>query len=253
MNPDFFPDDCLSYKIGHSNTLLEIGRELYNVVDTLNLLEYSTTEQSKPIRSIATFNESQRGVEIVGKYETRAPKEISKYFKQLKQVVGYELRTNLFHVEKLNPSPELINISNTSSRLPNLLPSAPSDMYESSYKHGASLWHFDNANPLNNMVLMIYLDEIDGGTCIADPIITPTRDKLAHRQTNIFNTKILSEDITYTEVKGPAGTFSSFNSHILHRAGIPKVLERRAIMVNFLPKEEKYYAAPYRDMDGIND
>ena len=109
------------------------------------------------------------------------------------------------------------------------------------------MWHTDKTFELNNYKLLVYLNDIkpnQGGLVIADPIISP---KYINNKCVLLkeNSYINADEITEKEIIGGAGTTTSFNSHILHRANLPENGYRYCMHLSFLLPGEQYHHHKY--------
>tara|TARA_B100000287_G_scaffold408447_1_gene434809 strand:+ start:40 stop:810 length:771 start_codon:yes stop_codon:yes gene_type:complete len=104
------------------------------------------------------------------------------------------------------------------------------------------IWHTDKTFNLSNYKLLIYLNDISenqGGLVVSNPTISPKR---INGKCQLFkDTPTTSiEELKFKEVTGKMGTMASFNSHILHRANLPKHGFRKCLHLSFLLPDEKY-------------
>ena len=88
------------------------------------------------------------------------------------------------------------------------------------------------------------IDTAHGGLMIADPVISPSmvdNKCVLHEVGQTYK----ADQIKEKEITGSAGTCASFNSHILHRANLPKQGYRYCMHLSFLLPDEKHRHAIY--------
>lgn len=228
---DFFSDDWKGYKVSYDEHLKQSSKVLFDLFEEYNLL---TPSFSKNAAGLESYRRAYTGYW----YTISHYPDVHNYIKDnFIDYLGIEDNCTQLKVE------ELKHIDNTSvdqhnkqSRINNIEASDDNNIPEG-YGHYSALWHTDQSCPLNNMVMMIYVDDVEEGMgefVISDPVITLP-----------ITEKIKSNEIGSKHLTGKAGTIIGFNSHVLHRGNIPKRGTRRCVHMNIVSPFENHMAFDY--------
>ena len=228
------PCDAESYKISQDNIVGDLGAEIYDYLSSKQLIKVSHIFKNIPYRWV--FGTSGGGcIDYINNHLD------IKFRNKLGSIIEYlgiaDLSLNEIKFEKLGANHHLDNIEDKRTRFGDIILNKHDDLprdYNSTIFY-SSIWHTDKTFHLNNYKLLIYLNDISenqGGLVVADPVISPKR---IDGKCALFNhQKVNVKDITYNEIIGKRGTTASFNSHILHRANLPKVGHRYCLHLSFL-------------------
>lgn len=251
---DFYKDTWKGYKVSYDEHLKDASKELFNLFDNAELL-YESFPSSK-------FNkESYRKAFVHNNYwkEMEVPSSIYSFFKE--NFIDYldiddkcmQLKVEEFkHIDNTS-----INQHLSHSRVQGIIPStAKHTVSNPEYQFRTAWWHTDMSLPLNNMVMMIYVEDVEEGNgefVVADPIIELHDYTDRYSGARFATTKELRDkeayikagDISSNHLTGPAGTVLGFNSHILHRANIPHKHRRRCIHLNIESDLQQHRSKPY--------
>lgn len=244
---NIIPIDSESYKISYDNNLANAGIDIINYLQENNKINLSHSYKGIDYRW--AFGTS--GLNSIDYILNNIPDDLKKVFQN--DIIDYldiqSLDVNEIKFEILGPNPLVDNIHLKRCRFGEIIPTLDDDMpkeYENTIFY-SSLWHTDKSFELNNYKILVYLNDIDinqGGLIIADPIMSPkliNSKCVLHEENKTYN----SDNIKSKEVIGKAGTCSSFNSHILHRANLPKQGYRYCMHLSFLLPSEKHKHAIY--------
>lgn len=239
------PSDSESYRISNDKLIGDIGSDLYDYLESKGLIQLSHTYKDTPYRWV--FGKS--GGNCLDYIIYHLEKRQAEQFMSIIDHLGMrELSLNEIKFEKIGSNPYLNDIEEKRTRFGDIILNKHDDLptdYNSTIFYSA-IWHTDKTFQLNNYKLLIYLNDISenqGGLVVADPIVSPKR---IDGKCALFNHhKVNVSDITYTEVIGGRGTTASFNSHILHRANLPKIGYRHCLHLSFLLPGENYKHSKY--------
>jgi len=247
---NYFLDTWKGYKISHDNHLKEAGNELFWMFEEAGLLYSNFVDNSlglEPYRRAYCHTSHWDGMEI--------PTRIKKFFKE--NFIDYlDINDECMQlkVEELKYVDDIhIEQHNKNTRVHGITPSHPEAIPED-YAFGTAMWHTDRGCPLHNMVMMIYLEDVDEGMgefVVADPVrqlynVDEYNRHLSSIQEKVqLNTDVLSNEIGSRHLTGPAGTVLGFNSHILHRANMPHRHRRRCIHMNIESPLPQHKATGY--------
>ena len=250
---NFFSTSWLDYKVTYDGHLRESSKKLFSLVDNAGLLSFNFSGNSlnkQPYRRAFDHPGTWKGI------EARVPAEIFTFFKE--NFIDYldigDICMQLKVEELLHIDNYSIDQHNKGSRVNGLIPSSPESIPHD-YSFTTSQWHTDAHLPLNNMVLMIYVDDVEEGMgecVVADPV-RRLYNKIAddgNETAAIFeyirdNSYIYTNKVSAKHITGPAGTVLGFNSHILHRANIPHKHRRRCIHFNIESPRPEHIAEGY--------
>jgi len=250
---DFYQDTWKGYKVSYDEHLKDASKELFSLFQDAGLLN-DNFPASK-------FNkQSYRSAYVHNTYwkDMKVPTPIYLFFK--KNFIDYldiEDKCMQLKVEELRHIDETsIDQHLTRSRVQGIIPTKAENSTKPDYSFNTALWHTDMSLPLNNMVMMIYVEDVEEGNgefVIADPIIELFDYKDRYSDNRFAATSGLIKDESYIKadeiesnhLTGPAGTVLGFNSHILHRANIPHKHRRRCIHLNIESDLIQHKSKPY--------
>ena len=241
------PADSETYKVSFDKTLGNAGIEIANWLEENQKLEASHTYNDITYRWVFGIS----GVQSIHYIIQNLPEHLGKMF--IEKVIQYldieSFAVNEIKFEKLGPNHLVDDIHLKRPRFGEIIPvkedNLPTDYGKTIFY--SSLWHTDKQFDLNNYKILVYLNDIkegQGGLTIADPVISPkmvNNKCVLHEEGKTYR----ADEITGKEITGPAGTCSSFNSHLLHRANLPKEGYRYCMHLSFLlpgidHKHDKY-------------
>lgn len=244
----FFSNSWDSYKVSFDKHLGKVSKHLYSLFEKENLL----VESFPNIPNIKSFRKEYKGNwRNLEKYP-----EIYVYFKE--NFVDYlqvgEISKQMKVEELTFTSLEVIDQHNVVSRMKGVIPvDTNRKLPENSYWI-TSAWHADRGQPLNNLKLLIYVDDVtegEGEFVISDPpqgvstVRVGEGTMLAYSRYKSDNISISSDMIPSKHITGPGGTVIGFNSHILHRANIPHKGSRRCIHLSIESPFPNHFAPKY--------
>jgi hypothetical protein len=236
------PHNANSYKVSLNSKLGNVGREIYDWLESTNKIKPSHKFNDIIYRWVFGIS----GTDSINYVLNNIPDDLSDLF--LTKVINH-LGISMFSVneikfEKLGPNKFIDNFYLKRSRFGEIITTKQDDMvgdYEKTLFY-STIWHTDKSFNLSNYKILIYLNDVDkdqGGLVISDPILSPKRidNKCVLIDKGIT---IRADEIKGKEVMGCKGTTASFNSHILHRANLPKTGYRYCLHLSFLLPGEKY-------------
>ena len=241
------PNHSEEYKISTDKLVLNPSIEIFNYLLDSNKIIPTHTYKDIPYR----WAYGAEGNNSIDKISNSLPSSLSTVFQE--KIIDYlgikNLFTNEIKFEILGPNEHVDDIHLRRCRFGDIKP-IKEDNFSKNYQNEifySSIWHTDKTFKLNNYKLLLYLNDIpsnQGGLILADPIISP---KYINNKCVLLkeNTYINVDKIKEKEVIGKAGTTISFNSHILHRANLPKSGYRYCFHLSFLLPEEKHYHCKY--------
>jgi hypothetical protein len=244
----FFADRWDNYKVTNDSHLALSSKKLFSMFEDQNLL----VDTFPNIPNLKSFRRDYKGQ---WKNLVKYP-ELYSYFKQNfidyleAEEVGKQMK-----VEELSfVSNEVIDQHNVVSRMKGVIPSQPNrNLPDNSYWITAA-WHADRGQPLNNLKLLIYVDDVEQGMgefVISEPpqnistVKAGDGSMLAYHRYKTENTSIYSDQIPSKHIIGPSGTVIGFNSHILHRANVPHFGKRRCIHLSIESPFSHHFAPEY--------
>lgn len=241
------PNDCESFNSSFDATLGNAGIEITNWLEENNLMQASHSYGDITYRWVFGID----GLNSINYIKNNIPTELVNLFQ--KDVINYlgleTLSVNEIKFEKLGPNHLIDDLHLRRSRFGEIIPvkedNLPTDYSNTIFY--SSLWHTDKSFALNNYKILVYLNDIkegQGGLIIADPIISPKmidNKCVLHEVGQTYK----ADQIKEKETTGPAGTCASFNSHILHRANLPKQGYRYCMHLSFLLPGDQYMHAVY--------
>jgi hypothetical protein len=230
------PVDSESYNVSLDTKLANAGIDIMNWLLDNDKLEASHSFNDIDYRWVFGIS----GTNSTDYIMNNLPAELAESFKN--DVIEYlglsTLSVNEIKFECIGPNQYVDDIHLKRCRFGEIEPVLEDDMpfdYEHSIFYSA-LWHTDKSFELNNYKLLVYLNDIDidqGGLMIADPIMSPKmidEKCVLHEEGKRYK----ADSIEGHEVIGKPGTCASFNSHILHRANLPKAGYRHCMHLSFL-------------------
>ena len=244
---NIIPIDCESYNISHDANLANSGIYIMNWLQDNNKIKLTHSYGGIDYRWAFGIS----GIGSIDYISDSLPIQLKNTFNN--DIIDYlgirNLNVNEIKFEILGPNNLVDNIHLKRCRFGEIVPVLDDDMpieYEKTIFY-SSLWHTDKSFELNNYKILVYLNDINvnqGGLMIADPIMSPKmiESKCVLHESGV---KYNSDTIKSKEVIGAAGTCSSFNSHILHRANLPKYGYRYCMHLSFLLNDSKYYHNAY--------
>lgn len=254
---NFFPDSPVGCKVSFDEKLRDAGLELYNLMESDGELTstFPTMKQSYRYAYTHPYHHSKM-LDADVKYST-VTEEIYGYFKtNIVDYLGIDRTCFQLKVEKLIYTPESSGHENRFSRMSHIVPRdsrGENDPLKLEQRWGTGMWHTDVGCPLNNMILMIYLSDVEddmGGLVMADP---PQKvgfdDDLGLPKYLGAESPVYGDDIPSKEITGPAGTIVGFNSHTLHRANPPKKGYRKSLHMNIISDYPEHLAESYMPKD----
>ena len=244
---DLIPNYSEEYKISTSKILSNSSIEIFNYLLENDKIIPTHTYKNIPYR----WAYGADGNDSINKILNSLPSSLSTMFQE--KIIDYlgikNLSTNEIKFEILGPNKHVDDIHLRRCRFGDIKP-IKEDNFSKNYQNEifySSIWHTDKTFELNNYKLLLYLNDIptnQGGLILADPIISP---KYINNKCVLLkeDTYINVDEIKEKEVIGKAGTTISFNSHILHRANLPKQGYRYCMHLSFLlpgidHKHDKY-------------
>lgn len=231
----YLPDNPYTYTIFYDSKLLELSRDLFSEAYFNNKFL-----KTKPAP------DKNRGVFRI----TSTEMDPNKFFTVLPNLGIKPEQITEWKFEILYPSYLHDNFHLQSSRFNKVnttLNPNPTILDD----WGTLAWHTDYNTPVNNYKCIFYLNDIQkdqGGTWIADPIISPF-ERNGVQELFEDGSSIDADKITYSEVVGPAGTGYVMNSHLVHRAALPKHHYRIALHFGFTVENQKYHHRDYRQKE----
>jgi len=241
------PNNHQEYQISSDEELANSGIEIFNYLLENNKITPTHTYNNITYR----WAYGADGIDSINKVAGDLPPEYKKIFEE--SIVNYlgikNLFTNEIKFEILGPNKYVSDLHLRRCRFGDIKP-IKEDIQSTNYSNElfySSLWHTDKTFELNNYKLLVYLNDIkpnQGGLVIADPIISP---KYINNKCVLLkeNSYINADEITEKEIIGGAGTTTSFNSHILHRANLPENGYRYCMHLSFLLPGEQYHHHKY--------
>lgn len=241
------PENSETYNISYDIRLANAGIEIMNWLQDNNKVKL--THSYNGIAYRWAFGIS--GPQSIDFIINNLPKKLQDMFN--KDIIDYlgirNLNVNEIKFESIGPNQFIDDIHLKRCRFGEIEPVLEDGMpYD--YEHSifySTLWHTDKSFELNNYKLLVYLNDIDadqGGLMIADPIMSPkmiNKKCVLHEERKQYK----ADSITAHEVIGKAGTCASFNSHILHRANLPKTGYRHCMHLSFLLPGDEYMHGVY--------
>lgn len=241
------PPNSETFNVSFDRTLGNTGIEITNWLEENNKMEASHAYGDVTYRWCFGIS----GVNSIGYIINNLPENLGQIF--VKNVIDYlnieSFAVNEIKFEKLGPNHLVDDIHLRRPRFGEIIPvledNLPTDYAKTIFY--SSLWHTDKSFALNNYKILVYLNDIEegqGGLTIADPVISPSmvdNKCVLHEVGQTYK----ADQIKGKEITGPAGTCASFNSHILHRANLPKQGHRYCMHLSFLlpgidHKHDKY-------------
>ena len=241
------PSNSEGFKISSDKTLSNHCIEIFNYLLENNKIVPTHKYKDIPYRWACGAD----GKDSIDKISTFLPSSLDNLFQE--KIINYlgirNLNTNEIKFEILGPNEYVNDIHLRRCRFGDIKP-IKEDNFSKNYQSEifySSLWHTDKTFELNNYKLLLYLNDIpsqQGGLVLADPIISP---KYINGKCVLIeeNKTVKANEIKEKEIIGEAGTTISFNSHILHRANLPKSGHRYCFHLSFLLPEEKHYHCKY--------
>lgn len=252
---DFFQDTWLGYKVSYDEHLKKAAHELYWMFEDAGLLTPNHLDNSVnklPYRRAFVHGENWKQM------SGRIPNRIYQYFQEsIIEYLGIDGNCTQLKVEELKHVDDYsIDQHHKSVRVHGLKPINTKARPNADYSFNTSLWHTDTSLPLNNMVMMIYVDDVEEGMgefVVADPVrrlydvVEPEGHHLYAIKEYAMDGKTMlgTDEISSNHLTGPAGTVLGFNSHILHRANIPHRHRRRCIHLNIESNLPQHRAKGY--------
>ena len=247
------PPNVDEYKIGFDDQLGQTGSEIFQWLESNGKI--APTHTFNGITYRWAFGDDMGFNSVLN----NLPNDLSELF--LNNVINYlgikDFSLNEIKFEKIGPNKYLDDAHLKRTRFRDLVATEQDDL-PSDYNNTifySSFWHTDKFFELNNYKILVYLNDVEesqGGLVIADPIITPKwiNNKACLVENSIIaypddGVSVKSDEITFKEVTGPKGTTASFNSHILHRANLPKDKRRFCMHLSFHLNESQYMHEKY--------
>ena len=231
----YYPDTFRSHKFSFDKEIAEAGSLLLDYLVEQNLLE--EVEERYSVLGLGYIRESNE-LFVLGDNRVDIPEELTNTFatKAINKLNSVD-QVSRIKFEILNPLEEFEDIYNNSTRYSYFKHASDKEYIGFDFVHPSILWHFDMHTTPNNMVAIVFLDSVSengGGTAIASPSIPAQYSEPGIlNEVKTFEGIEKLEDITYEQVIGPAGTILTFNSHLLHRGGVPLDKPRVAMLIDF--------------------
>jgi len=249
---EYFPSSYKTFKVSLDSELASAASIVFDYLNTPGKLVNSLDPSSEIYRSCTLVNmQKEKGFAYQKDLNSFVPKYINEIlFTKVVSKIGKDCISSSVRFEESFPAPELKDYPISYSRFKKLKVLAEdSRSFKEGKPHSPTLWHFDNYAPYNNIACILYLSdvsEIGGGTEFANPVTLAVyrdvnySDNYEYKEVDenkTFGSKNFIRQIKGTPVHGPKGTVVAFNSHILHRAGIPEDKPRKAVVMNFYTKD----------------
>ena len=219
---DFLPDSINEFKVSFSQELLDGALKLYDYCESNSKFEYTHYYRKHII---------QHGFNRGGNFTDDIQEIIKEDILKPIDGIGY---CESIKLEKIDaPRHEHQFQYKKTSRLA----SVPAALPTTDEIYGSSCWHIDAGAPLNNMVMLVYLNDVDESTgpfTIAYPTV------LMEQGNDTVVTYRDTASIPSVSILGRAGTVVCFHSYLLHRGNVPIFGSRKAILISILPEDPKY-------------
>ena len=239
------PNDPYSFNITFDKKIGEIGRDVIQYLKNLDKLKVSHTWKGIDYR--LAFGTS--GNNCLGYFNDNIENDIwDIFFTNIIVPLGLnDLNINELKFETIKPNHYVDDVHLRKSRWGDIKSVKPYDYGENFKIFYSQTYHTDKSFALNNYKILVYLNDInkdEGGLIIANPIISPKR---IDNNCFLFEDKSMvnSDKILEKEIVGKIGTMVSFNSHILHRANLPKSGWRDCLHFSFHIPDKKYFHSKY--------
>ncbi len=218
------PSHCEDFKTSSNTEIGKIASEIFDWLSDNDKIQPSHSYKGVTYR----WSFGSSGSNCLNHIYNNLPSEYSKLFKE--KIVNYfgleNLNLNEIKFEKLGVNNFLDDAYLKRTRFGDLKTLKFDDLsndYENEMFYSL-IWHTDKTFDLSNYKLLIYLNDVNenqGGLIVANPVVSPER--INGKCQLLENTSTLPiEDLKFKEITGELGTMASFNSHILHRANLPK-------------------------------
>lgn len=218
----YLPNKITDFKVSHSPELLEGATALYDYCELHNKWEETHYYRKHIIKHGLNVGETLDD-DIHSIIVNKILKPIN--------AEGYCESIKLEQI--LAPNPEHTFQYKKISRFANIPPAENIDTDKHIYH--SSGWHVDKGAPANNMVMLLYLNDVDESkgpfTIAYPPTVVTNQPTESYRDT---------ASIPSVSILGQAGTLVCFHSYLLHRGNIPLLGERKAILLSMLPEDDKY-------------
>tara|TARA_A100001201_G_scaffold120308_1_gene103813 strand:+ start:717 stop:1484 length:768 start_codon:yes stop_codon:yes gene_type:complete len=242
---EIVPNNPYSYNVSFDENIGSVGRDIMKYLKETNKLQVSHSWKGIDYR----FAFGTSGNDCLG-YLNNNMDSVSWDMFFTKIVLALELNDlnlNEIKFETLKPNHHLDDVHLRKSRWGDIKPTKPYDYGDDFEIFYSQTYHTDKTFALNNYKILVYLNDInedEGGLIIANPIISPKRVK---DKCVLFEDKstVNANEILEKEIVGKMGTIASFNSHILHRANLPKSGWRDCLHFSFQMPGEQYFHEKY--------
>ena len=219
---DFLPDSVNEFKVSFSQELLDGSLTLYDYCESNSKFEYTHYYRKHIIQHGLDRGDSfSDDIQQIIKEDILKPIDGIGYCESIKlERIDAPRHEHQFQYKKTS------RLSNVPAALP-----GTDDIY------GSSCWHIDGGAPVNNMVMLVYLNDVDESTgpfTIAYPTVL-----MKHANKTPIEYKDTAS-IPSVSILGRAGTVVCFHSYLLHRGNVPIFGNRKAILISILPEDTKY-------------
>ena len=242
---NIIPNNSEDYKISFDSNLGNAGVEIFNWLQSNKKIKESHSYKGIPYRWVFGIS----GDKSIDYIVDNLPEDLSKL--SLDNIINYldlsEMNVNEIKFEVLGSNKFVDEIHLKRSRFKEIKPIKEDNLpfnYENEIFYSA-VWHTDKTFDLSNYKILIYLNDVkknQGGLVISEPILSP---KQINGECVLTENIIDSDKVEGKEVLGKAGTTASFNSHILHRANLPKDGYRCCLHLSFILKDKIYKHRKY--------
>jgi len=238
VSSSFYPSTIEDYKVHFDQGVAIEGLKLYNFLIRKNaffkeyLREYVNLD----------INNTSGKVSLKDKNLVIPESLQDSFYNNVVKKINSSWGVASCRLEKLYPSVHLQGIYERKLRFNELRSDDRPTMEDMKFRHPSTSWHFDSKSRLDNMATILYLSDVSdngGGTTIADPIIRAIPKDDNTDRVGISQNIIDVKEIKSKTVTGQLGTAVTFSSYSLHRGGIPLDKPRKALIINFIPVENK--------------
>ena len=241
------PPHSEDFKISMNKEVGNIASEIFNWLDKNKKIKPS--HKHKNITYRWAFGSS--GYNCLNYIYDNLPENYSDLFRdKIIEPFGLDkLYLNEIKFERIGVNSELDDVHLKRTRFGDLKTQKDDDLSKNYHDDifYSLIWHTDKTFELNNYKILIYLNDVDenqGGLIVTNPVISPKR---IDGKCQLFEDRLSVpiEELKFKEVIGELGTMASFNSHILHRANLPKQGFRECLHLSFLLPGEEYRHEKY--------
>jgi hypothetical protein len=242
---EIVPDNPYSYNVSFDEKIGIVGRDIMKYLKRTNKLLVSHSWKGIDYR----FAFGASGNDCLGYFNNNMDSvSWDMFFTEI--VLALELNNlnlNEIKFETLKPNHYLNDVHLRKSRWGDIKPTKPYDYGDNFEIFYSQTYHTDKTFALNNYKILVYLNDIhedEGGLIISNPIISPKR---IDNGCFLFKNKSVvdADGILEKEIIGKMGTITSFNSHILHRANLPKSGWRDCLHFSFHMPDDQYFHKKY--------